>query len=183
MSAIAREAGVAAGTLYLYFRSKEELINALYVELVRGRMEAISRASDPALDVTEQLWRAWSTLALWHLDDPDASSFLHQCEGSAILTGETRAAQAQLESEAREGYARAVRDSLIREMPIQVFDALFTGPILVLMHMRDRGEMEIDERVLRLTFEGVRRSLVVSPQARSASGSVEERAVADPSSS
>ena len=34
MSAVAREAGVAAGTLYLYFPSKDAMINALYLELL-----------------------------------------------------------------------------------------------------------------------------------------------------
>src|SRR5215218_6127000 len=36
ISAIAREAGVAVGTAYLYFASKDELINELYLELVRA---------------------------------------------------------------------------------------------------------------------------------------------------
>jgi TetR/AcrR family transcriptional regulator, repressor of fatR-cypB operon len=166
MSAIAREAGVAAGTLYIYFRSKEELINALYLELIVDRMAAISRAVDVGLPVTEQLWRAWSTLARWHLTHPDASSFMHQCEGSAILTGETRAAQAQLEASGREEYERGVREGRIRQMPLQVFHALFSGPILELAHMRDRGQIEIDERVLRVTFEGVRRSLLASAESR-----------------
>ena len=37
MSAVAREAGVAAGTLYLYFPSKEAMINALYLEVLEDR--------------------------------------------------------------------------------------------------------------------------------------------------
>src|SRR6476661_6120071 len=45
MSAVAREAGVAAGTLYLYFPSKEAMINALYLELHRDREVTIAAAS------------------------------------------------------------------------------------------------------------------------------------------
>ena len=37
MAAIAREAGIATGTLYVYHRSKEELLNALY-EQVKGAL-------------------------------------------------------------------------------------------------------------------------------------------------
>ena len=37
MSAVAREAGVAVGTLYLYFPSKEAMINALYLDVLADR--------------------------------------------------------------------------------------------------------------------------------------------------
>src|SRR5690242_12712168 len=46
MSAVAREAGVAAGTLYLYFPSKEAMINALYLEVLADRDR--SMAADAA---------------------------------------------------------------------------------------------------------------------------------------
>src|SRR5215213_8038804 len=41
MSAVAREAGVAAGTLYLYFPSKEAMINALYLDLLEDRARSM----------------------------------------------------------------------------------------------------------------------------------------------
>ena len=41
MSAVAREAGVAAGTLYLYFPSKEAMINALYLDVLRNVFETV----------------------------------------------------------------------------------------------------------------------------------------------
>src|SRR3954453_6062189 len=47
MSAVAREAGVAAGTLYLYFESKEAMINALYLELLEDRTRAIVAPPPP----------------------------------------------------------------------------------------------------------------------------------------
>src|SRR3954464_4238399 len=80
MSAIAREAGVAAGTIYVYFESKEELINALYLETVRDQLQAIPQDIDARLSSREQLWSAWSGLARWHLDHRDASNFVQQCE-------------------------------------------------------------------------------------------------------
>src|SRR4051812_25796148 len=55
MSAVAREAGVAAGTLYLYFASKEAMINALYLELLEDRTRAIVGATHPG---TGDAWPA-----------------------------------------------------------------------------------------------------------------------------
>src|SRR6476661_8768456 len=50
-AAVAREAGVAVGTLYLYFPSKEALINALYLQLVEEQLRAAAGdAADDAAD-------------------------------------------------------------------------------------------------------------------------------------
>src|SRR3954467_5507051 len=61
MSALAREAGVATGTLYLYFPSKEATINALYLELQRECDMAVVSAtasSEPTPDLSQpELWR------------------------------------------------------------------------------------------------------------------------------
>ena len=43
-----------------------------------------------------------------------------------------------------------------------VFWALLAGPVYALVQMRDAGETEINEDVLRATFEGVCRALLPS---------------------
>ena len=164
MSAIAREAGVAAGTLYLYFPSKEAMINALYLELHRDREVTIAAAShsgEPTPPVSHpELWRPWHALARWHLDQPDASSVLHQCQASGILTLETRATEEREQAERFPRFEDIVASGQIRDMPRRVFWALFAGPILVLAQLRDAGELEVTDDVLRVTYEGVCRSVM-----------------------
>lgn len=164
ISAIAREAGVAVGTAYLYFESKEALINALYLELVCDRDQVGSGSTDPGLPPRERLWRAWSSHARWHLEHRDASNFIQQCEASGILTEETRARQVEMHAAGVEHFAGGVRQGLLRDLPLQVFYALFMGPVLVLAQMQERAEIEITEEVLRRTFEGVARA-VLPPEA------------------
>jgi AcrR family transcriptional regulator len=164
MSAVAREAGVAAGTLYLYFPSKEAMINALYLEVLEGRhgsMAADSGATrDESASVRDGLWAFWQGLARWHLDHPDGSSFLLQCQASAILTDETREAERRMNAAGLAHFDRAVAGGQLRDVPLQVFWALVAGPIFLLVQMRDAGEMEITSEVLRVTFDGVCRSVL-----------------------
>jgi AcrR family transcriptional regulator len=161
MSAIAREAGVAVGTAYTYFESKEALINALYLELVEERDRAFPEPADAALSPREQLWRSWSEYARWHLRHRDASNFIQQCESSGILTEETRARALEEQAVGVEHFAEAVRQGVLRDQRLQVFYALFTGPILVLMHLQEKQEIEIGEEILRHTFEGVARAVLL----------------------
>jgi AcrR family transcriptional regulator len=164
ISAIAREARVAVGTAYLYFESKDALINALYLELVGDRDRVGSDGADPALPPRERLWRAWSSQARWHLENRDASNFIQQCEASGILTAETRAREVEMHAAGVASFGEAVRRGLLRDVPIQVFYALFMGPVLVLSQMRERREIEITEEILRRTFEGVARAVLSEPE-------------------
>jgi TetR/AcrR family transcriptional regulator, repressor of fatR-cypB operon len=163
MSAVAREAGVAAGTLYLYFPSKEAMINALYLEVLedrdRGMLGDVAATSEGA-DVRTGLWAFWHGLARWHLDHPDASSFLQQFKSSAILTDQTRAIEHRKHAEGMMSFQHAVAAGRLRDLSLQVFWALATGPIFMLAQMRDAGEMEITDEVLRSTFDGVCRSVL-----------------------
>src|SRR5205085_2863068 len=49
---VARAAGVAAGTVYLYFRSKDDLLVSIFEQTVKARLDqgraAVSGVSDPA---------------------------------------------------------------------------------------------------------------------------------------
>src|SRR3954471_6586425 len=49
---VARAAGVAAGTVYLYFRSKDDLLVSIFERTVKARLEegraAIADVSDPS---------------------------------------------------------------------------------------------------------------------------------------
>ena len=58
MSSIAKEAKMASGTLYIYFKSKEELLNALYHKLQRESAPAlIDEISHLPIDI--QLYKMW----------------------------------------------------------------------------------------------------------------------------
>ncbi len=61
---IARRAGIAAGTVYLYFRSKDELLTSLFD---RTMQEAISEAQAALESITDPAERL-ATIARVHLD-------------------------------------------------------------------------------------------------------------------
>src|SRR6218665_707964 len=49
MSAIADEAGVATGSLYNYFKSKEDLVSGVYGRVATAMSEQVAEDADPAL--------------------------------------------------------------------------------------------------------------------------------------
>ncbi|HEX7979218.1 MAG TPA: TetR/AcrR family transcriptional regulator [Gemmatimonadaceae bacterium] len=164
MSAVAREAGIAVGTVYLYFPSKEAMINALYLHVLEERNSFWRReppaATDSPPDARAALWETWHTLARWHLEHEEGSNLIAQCRASGILSDETRAFEQSMDARALVLYEQAVAEGHLRSMPRYVLWALLAGPVYALVQMRDAGETEITEEILRETFDGVCRALL-----------------------
>lgn len=164
-SAVAREAGVAAGTLFLYFPSKEALINALYLDLLGQQYRIASADGEPpddgTVDPRESLRRAWYPLARWLLDHPEAARVLQQCRTAGILTDETRAAERRLRAEGLALFGRAVARGAIRDLPGPAFAALYLGPIHALVDAAAAdGARAVTDDVLHATFDGVCRGVL-----------------------
>src|SRR5205823_11307064 len=140
-----------------------------YLELLDDQSRAASAAPASAgvtqvTDPRASLWPSWSGLARWHLDYPEASNVLHQCRASGILTAETREAESRRRATGLASFREAIARGLLRELPLDVFWALYAGPVFVLADARATGEIDVDEAMLRATFDGVCRSVL--PPAR-----------------
>ena len=87
---ISKEAGVATGTLFNYFPTKEDLINSLYFE-VKGRL---SRSMGTGIEIKstfqERLRRLWSNSINWGVDNQEEFLFVGQFCSSPYITKYTR---------------------------------------------------------------------------------------------
>jgi AcrR family transcriptional regulator len=82
MAAIAKEAGVATGTAYVYYASKDELVMATYVEVKHALGEAGLASVDAESSLREQFAQLWTGVQK-HLEaNPDRARFLVQADSS-----------------------------------------------------------------------------------------------------
>lgn len=103
MGAVAKEAGVATGTAYVHYASKDELVLAAYVETKLALGEAAAAAIDAA-DEPDRRFRALWIAAFEHLRAyPDDARFLVQVDGSPYA----RAAHAAVIDGAEDALLRA----------------------------------------------------------------------------
>lgn len=156
-AAVSREAGIAAGTLFLYFPTKEALLNALYVSLIRRRFERITAGLEGT--TAEKFRTFWFTWARWYLDEPEVTQVIQQFEVSTLLTEDSIAVREALDDAI---YRMFLPDSaVIHSVPLlkQVQYALIVGPILVLAQLQDKREVPITDQLLEETYRRVRRAL------------------------
>src|ERR1700730_3409264 len=89
---IAREAGVANGSLFTYFETKADLFNQLYLELKTGMATAALEGLPVGAEPREQLFHIWSNWMGWAVANPEKRRALAQLGVSEEITPATRAA-------------------------------------------------------------------------------------------
>ena len=86
---IAKTAGVAEGTLFTYFASKDELLNQLYLEL-KGQLRAAMDPAPAGAGLREQVRQAWLTYVAWGVAHPQERQVLAKLGLSDRVTEATR---------------------------------------------------------------------------------------------
>jgi AcrR family transcriptional regulator len=114
-SAISSAAGVAEGTLFTYFKTKDELVNALYCEIKLELADAMMSGFPRKKSIRTKLQHIWDGYVNWGLANPEQHKVLAQLQVSDILTKESREAGSapfvEIETMGRE----AIEQRLVRE--------------------------------------------------------------------
>lgn len=89
-SLIAKQAGVATGTLFYYFKNKEELINALFLETKSQMIKALKQAFVDAGSIEDRIRQLWKEGVKWGIMNPKAYKFIQQFSNSPYISNLTR---------------------------------------------------------------------------------------------
>ncbi len=77
ISSIARSAGVASGTIYHYFSSKDQLIIELHHKIKNEMAAAMFAKDSPHINYKERFFAAWIGLCKYFINNP-CSLFFHE---------------------------------------------------------------------------------------------------------
>jgi len=75
---IAKKAGVAEGTLFRYFPTKDDLLNELFAYLTSNLSEALQRDYDETASLKIRTHTMWSNYVDWGIKHPAAHSAMNQ---------------------------------------------------------------------------------------------------------
>ena len=126
MSAVARTAGVATGTAYVHYASKEDLVHATYLEIKRDLGAAVLAGLDPDAVPPERYRQLWTGMYTYLRDEPERASFLVQLEASPYYASALRLLQEQGDPLIAEAGRSDLLELLI-DLPLDVLYALSLG--------------------------------------------------------
>jgi AcrR family transcriptional regulator len=85
-SEISKQAGVAEGTLFTYFETKDDLINALYREIKLELADAMMSGFPRKKSVRARLQHVWDGYVNWGVTNPEQRKVLAQLQVSGMLS-------------------------------------------------------------------------------------------------
>ena len=88
-SEISKQAGVAEGTLFTYFKTKDDLINALYREIKLELADAMMSGFPRRKSVRTRLRHVWEGYVNWGVTNPKQRRVLAQLQVSGTLSKES----------------------------------------------------------------------------------------------
>ncbi|WP_374336164.1 TetR/AcrR family transcriptional regulator [Leeia sp.] len=90
MADIARAAGLAASTLYVYYPSKQDLLDSLYQQAKSRSFQRLIAQDDPGKPLKARIRTIWHNMVDNRLQYPQELVFMEQYHSSAFLSASSR---------------------------------------------------------------------------------------------
>jgi len=158
MAIIAKKAGVAAGTIYRYFESKDTLIMELYGEVEGKFIARLQEGYSTELPIREQFIHLGTAMFRYFIEHPLQFRYIEQYHDSPYgaslrrdrLMGKNDRGDVNLFKELLEqGIARR----MLKDVPLIVFFALAFAPLIFLTRDHILGFVDMDEALIKKTTE------------------------------
>lgn len=152
-SKIAEEAGVATGTLFHYFKTKEELINQLYLEIKEEAGLEIRMGVTEEQTFRAKIQRIWINFIAWFLKYPKKMRFFMLFSSSPYISNLTREEATQHFRFVRELLEEGKRQDMLKDIPTELLFDIGVGLIQVLgLHFLRYPEKFQDEQYREMAF-------------------------------
>ena len=150
---IAKTAGVATGTLFHYFKTKEELIDRLYIYTKESILEAVQGDYNDTKPLKANVKSLWLKFVSLGLKEPYKFNFIMTFHCSPYITSFTKGRIEDKFVELLEEYKKGFDENKIKKMYDELLMDCFWGNILnTIMHFEKNPE-KMNEKNIDLSFE------------------------------
>ena len=127
-SEISKQAGVAEGTLFTYFKTKDDLINALYREIKLELADAMMTGFPRKKSVRARLRHVWDGYVNWGVTNREQRNVLAQLGVSGMLSKESIEAGSAPFVEMQNTIRNAIGQHILRaDLPIELISKMLAA--------------------------------------------------------
>jgi AcrR family transcriptional regulator len=124
---IARAAGVAEGSLFTYFASKDALFNALYLTLKHELLNVFMEDYPSAADVRERTRHVWNANLRWGITSPAKRKAVQQLSVSERITVENKEQGNKMFTLVHALMREAITNAALAALPLSFAGALLAS--------------------------------------------------------
>lgn len=134
---IAREAGTAAGTLFLYFPAKQDLINELVLKISREQSQYIKSLLTPDFTARQIFYNIWQGSIDWFLQHPEAYAYIQQIRDSRFVSEAVIQATARDLAYYFEAIQKGFLEGCLKPYPAELIgEILYQDIVAVMNHIK-----------------------------------------------
>jgi len=160
-AAIAHEAGTASGTLFLYFPTKQDLINELVLQISKDQSEYMKTILDPSLPVRAMFLTIWRGCIHWFLEHQDAYEYVQKVRDTGIVDEDIVVESGKSFAYFYDAIQRGLNEGALKAYPVEVIGAFLYQDIVAVMNLlrtqpRSRKREEIIHAGFNIFWDGIK---------------------------
>ncbi|NRT15416.1 AcrR family transcriptional regulator [Flavobacterium sp. 28A] len=148
MAKVAKIANVSPATIYLYFESKQDLVNQLYLDVKTTFAKAAFKEYKPENPVKESFEKIWLAMADYKLNYKEDASFLSQCDNTPMIDEVTRQKGLKEMVPLFDLWEQGKKYGIIKNISPYLLYAYTVYPMSFLMNMESRGVCPLDREII-----------------------------------
>jgi len=152
MAQIARAAGIATSTLYVYYPSKDELISQLYQDAKTVTAARIMEGVVPSLPYRARVRRIWENLLRHRLDQHAEVVFQEQYYNSPWFTEGNREFSTRLMAGFYALMQEGQQQEILKAVPVPLLTASLIGSVRETATLVRTGVLPDDEALHQMAF-------------------------------
>jgi AcrR family transcriptional regulator len=160
MADVATHAGVATGTLYVYYTSKEELINTVYVETKREIVKVILNPEYQADTFFKSFKNMWLGYFEFCMNQPEKMLFVEQFLYSGFISEQNITMTENLLKPLNLFLENAQNNGIIKQASIEILKAQMQGSLheIVKVLIRDQYKPSPEEtsQYFQMAWDAIR---------------------------
>lgn len=153
MSMIADKAGVGAGTIYIYFKNKDALINEIYLELEGKIAVTIQEGYSKSKSIRERFIHLWTGLLRHFITNPLHFRYIEQYHNSPYgvsLRRDRPLDKTDSSDIFKNLFEEGIKRHAVKDLPIIMLFALAFGPMVFLARDHTLGLIKIEDTHIML---------------------------------
>lgn len=130
MSQIAKQAGVAAGTIYHHFDSKDTLILELYEHVLQQMLSSLLQADGEEMDYRERFFNFFISHCLFYMEHPNALFFMEQFVNSPYNSRQTSQENERAQGTLKDLITYGVEHQVLKPIDARIVGSLVHGAVV-----------------------------------------------------
>jgi AcrR family transcriptional regulator len=153
-AAIAKEAGTASGTFFLYFPTKQDLIHELVLKIGREQSEYIKSLLSDQLTARETFLVIWDGSVRWFMDNKEAYQYIRQVRDSGLIASEVVRESEMFFDYYYSAIQKGLAKGAIKPYPLELTGSILYQNIVAVMNLlRAESDTVKQEEYIQVGFE------------------------------